>query len=342
MSNLSKPNIAVLGATGVVGREILNIIKELDLPYNELKLLSSAKSAGTEMEFDGKSYTLEEATPESFDGVNIVLASAGGSTSMALAPEAVKRGCVFIDNSSAFRMDADVPLVIAGVNDDDLKKHKGIVANPNCSTSQLMLVLKPLHDAVKMKRLIVSTYQAVSGAGIAAINELTENTAAVLNNKEFENKVFKKPIAFNVIPQIDVFCDNGYTKEEMKVVEETKKIMHLPEEFPITCTAARVPVYNGHSEAVTIEFESAISANKARSILMEAYGIEVIDDTDEFQYPTTCDASGKNPVYVGRIRKDLAFEHGISLWCVADNLRIGAALNTVRIAKRIVSLGLYS
>jgi aspartate-semialdehyde dehydrogenase len=342
MTNSNKPNIAVLGATGVVGREILNIIKEIELPYNELKLLSSAKSAGKKMEFNGKVYTLEEATPESFDGVNIVLASAGGSTSVALAAEAVKRGCVFIDNSSAFRMDEDVPLVIAGVNDEDLKKHKGIVANPNCSTSQLMLVLKPLHDVVKMKRLVVSTYQAVSGAGIAAINELTENTAAALNKEEFENKVFKKPIAFNVIPQIDLFCENGYTKEEMKVVEETKKIMHLAKDFPISCTAARVPVYNGHSEAVTIEFEDEISADKARAILSDAYGIEVIDDIADFKYPTTIDASGNNPVYVGRIRKDLAFEHGISLWCVADNLRIGAALNTVRIAKLIISMGLYS
>jgi len=338
---MSKPNIAVLGASGVVGREILNVIKEMNLPYNELKLLSSAKSAGKEMEFNGKVYTLEEATAESFEGVNIVLASAGGSTSVALAPEAAKRGCVFIDNSSAFRMEEGVPLVIAGVNDEDLKKHNGIVANPNCSTSQLMLVLKPLNDFVKMKRLVVSTYQAVSGAGIAAIKELTENTKAALSKEEFENKVFKKPIAFNVIPQIDVFCENGYTKEEMKVVEETKKILHLDADFPISCTAARVPVYNGHSESVTIEFESEISADKARSILKEAYGVVVIDDIANFEYPTVRDASGKDPVYVGRIRKDLAFEHGISLWCVADNIRIGAALNTVRIAEKIISMGLY-
>ena len=341
MNHKSKPNIAVLGATGVVGREILNVIDELKLPYNEIKLLSSARSAGTTMEFQGKTLTVEEATPESFEGVNIVLASAGGSTSETLAPEAVKRGCVFIDNSSAFRMDKEIPLVIAGVNDEDLRKHKGIVANPNCSTSQLMLVLKPLHDYATMKRLIVSTYQAVSGAGIAAINELTENTKAVLNNEAFENKVFKKPIAFNVIPQIDVFCENGYTKEEMKVVNETKKILHLPEELPITCTAARVPVYNGHSESVTIEFEKEISPEKAREILTTAYGIEVIDDLSNFGYPTVKDASGKDPVYVGRIRKDLAFDNGISLWCVADNIRIGAALNTVRIAEKIIEMGLY-
>lgn len=338
---MNKPNIAVLGATGVVGREILKVIEEIKLPYNEIKLLSSARSAGTKVEFMGKTLIVEEAKPESFEGINICLASAGGSTSQALATEAAKRGCVFIDNSSAFRMEHDVPLVIAGVNDEDLKKHKGIIANPNCSTSQLMLVLKPLHDAVKMKRLIVSTYQSVSGAGLAAINELTENTQAALNGEKFENKVFKKPIAFNIIPQIDVFCENGYTKEEMKVTKETRKIMHLGDNFPISCTAARVPVYRGHSEAVTIEFESEISPEKAREILKNAYGVEVIDNPDNFEYPTTIDAANSNPVYVGRIRKDIAFEHGITLWCVADNLLIGAALNTVRIAEKVISMGLY-
>lgn len=338
---MKKPNIAVLGATGVVGREILKVIEEINLPYENIKLLSSARSAGTKVEFMGKTLIVEEAKPESFEGVNICLASAGGSTSLALAPEAAKRGCVFIDNSSAFRMDKDIPLVIAGVNDEDLKKHKGIIANPNCSTSQLMLVLKPLHDLVKMKRLIVSTYQSVSGAGLAAITELTENTEAILSGKPFENKVFKKPIAFNVIPQIDVFCENGYTKEEMKVTKETRKILHLAEDFPISCTAARVPVYRGHSEAVTIEFESDISPEKVREVLKNAYGVEVIDNIDNFDYPTALDAAGKNPVYVGRIRKDIAFENGITLWCVADNLLIGAALNTVRLAEKVISMNLY-
>lgn len=220
---MRKPNIAILGATGVVGREITKIVDELKIDFNEIKFLSSAKSAGTKLEFQGKTYTVEEAKPESFDGVNIVLASAGGSTSQKFAPEIVKRGGVLIDNSSAFRMDEDVPLVIAYVNDEDLRKHKGIIANPNCSTSQLMLVLKPLHEKAKIKRLIVSTYQAVSGAGLAAINELKADTEANLKGEKFENKCFKKPISFNVIPQIDVFCENGYTKEEMKVVKETKK-----------------------------------------------------------------------------------------------------------------------
>ena len=338
---MKKPNLAVLGATGVVGREILSILVENDVPFENIKFLASSKSAGKKIEFKGKEYTIEEATPDSFEGVNIVLASAGGSTSLALAKEAVKRGCVYIDNSSAFRMEKDVPLVIAGVNHDDLKKHQGIVANPNCSTSQLMLVLKPLHDYAKIKRLIVSTYQAVSGAGLAAINELRDSTEASLKGEKFENKKFVKDIAFNVIPQIDVFCDNGYTKEEMKVVNETKKILHLDEETPITCTAVRVPVFNSHSEAVTIEFEKEMTPDKARELLENAWGVEVMDDIDNMVFPTPKDTAGKNPVYVGRIRKDLAFDNGISLWCVADNLRIGAALNAVRIAEKVIEMELF-
>lgn len=336
-----KPNLAVLGATGVVGREILNILDELKVEYNSIKFLSSAKSAGTELEFQGKKYIVEEAKPESFDGVNIVLASAGGATSQKFAPEIVKRGGVLIDNSSAFRMEKNVPLVIAYVNDEDLRKHEGIIANPNCSTSQLMLVLKPLHERYGIKRLVVSTYQAVSGAGLAAIKELRADTEANLRGEKFENVAFKKPISFNVIPQIDVFCENGYTKEEMKVVNETKKILHLPDELPISCTAARVPVFNGHSEAVDIEFENEVTPAVVRTILRNSFGVEVIDNPENFEYPTTRDASGKNPVYVGRIRKNLAFKNGISLWCVADNLRIGAALNTVRICQKVIEMGLY-
>ena len=338
---MRKANIAILGATGVVGREITKIVDELGIEFNEIKFLSSAKSAGKKIDFQGKTYTVEEAKPESFDNVNIVLASAGAATSKLFAPEIVKRGGVLIDNSSAFRMEDDVPLVIAYVNDEDLKKHKGIIANPNCSTSQLMLVLKPLIDKVKMKRLIVSTYQAVSGAGLAAINELTENTKARLAGETFDNKCFKKPIAFNVIPQIDVFLDNGYTKEEMKVVNETRKILHLPEDLPISCTAARVPVYNGHSEAVDIEFEKEITPEEVREILKNSFGIKVIDNPQNYEYPTTYDASGVNPVFVGRIRKNLAFNNGISLWCVADNLRIGAALNTVRICQKVLEMDLF-
>ena len=338
---MKKPHLAVLGATGVVGREILSILKENNVPYESIKFLASSKSAGKEIEFKGEKHIVIEAKPEVFEGIDIVLASAGGSTSLALAKEAVKRGAVYIDNSSAFRMEKDVPLVIAGVNDDDLRRHQGIISNPNCSTSQHMLVLKPLHDFATIKRLIVSTYQAVSGAGLAAINELTDSTKAQLNGETFENKKFVKNIAFNVIPQIDVFCENGYTKEEMKVVNETKKILHLEEKTPITCTAVRVPVYNSHSEAVTIEFEKELSPEKAREILEKAWGVEVMDDIDNMIFPTPKDAAGKNPVYVGRIRKDLAFDNAISLWCVADNLRIGAALNTVRIAEKVIEMQLF-
>ena len=338
---MKKPNIAILGATGVVGREITKIVDELKIDFNEIKFLSSAKSAGSKLQFQGKEYTVEEAKPESFDGVNIVLASAGGSTSKLFAPEIVKRGGVLIDNSSAFRMEEDVPLVIAYVNDEDLRKHKGIIANPNCSTSQLMLVLKPLHDKFGIKRLIVSTYQAVSGAGLKAIKELEANTKAHLNKENFTPEAFKKPIAFNVIPQIDVFCENGYTKEEMKVVNETKKILHLPQELPISCTAARVPVFNSHSEAVDIEFDKKVLPDEVREILSNSFGLKVIDNIGNFEYPTTRDSSGVDPVFVGRIRKNLAFENGISLWCVADNLRIGAALNTVRICKKVMEMELY-
>ena len=337
---MRKPRIAILGATGVVGREITKITEELNVEFESIRFLSSAKSAGSKITFKGKEYTVEEATPEIFDNIDIVMASAGGSTSQKFAPEIKKRGGVIIDNSSAFRMEKDVPLVIAGVNDEDLRLHKGIIANPNCSTSQLMLVLEPLKE-FGIKRLIVSTYQAVSGAGLAAINELREDTVANLEGKAFENKCFKKPISFNVIPQIDVFCENGYTKEEMKVVNETRKILHLGEDTLISCTAARVPVFNGHSEAVDIEFEKDISPDETREILSSAYGVKVIDNPDKFEYPTTRDANGVNPVFVGRVRKNLAFKNGISLWCVADNLRIGAALNTVRICKRVIEMGLF-
>lgn len=338
---MNKPNIAILGATGVVGREITKIIDELNIEFNSIKFLSSAKSAGSKLTFKGKEYIIEEATPESFDNISIVLASAGGTVSQKFAPEIVKRGGVLIDNSSAFRMEDNVPLVIAGVNDEDLRSHKGIIANPNCSTSQLMLALEPLNKKFGIKRLIVSTYQAVSGAGLAAINELRADTEASLKGETFENKCFKKPISFNVIPQIDVFCENGYTKEEMKVVKETKKILHLDESVLISCTAARVPVFNGHSEAVDVEFKANAEVKDVKEVLEQAYGIKVIDNPENFDYPTTRDANGVDPVFIGRIRKNLAFENGISFWCVADNIRIGAALNTVRICQKVIEMKLW-
>ena len=335
------PNIAVLGATGVVGREILNILEENKVEYKSIKFLASARSAGSTIEFKGEKHTIIEATPEAFDGVNICLASAGGETSKKFAPIAASKGCVFIDNSSAFRMDENVPLVIAGVNDEDLRKHKGIIENPNCSTSQLMLPLKALDEKYKVKRLIVSTYQAVSGAGLKAINELTDNTKTNLVGMPYEPSAFKYEIAFNVIPQIDVFCENGYTKEEMKVTNETRKILHFDESVKISCTAVRVPVFVGHSEAVTVEFENDVDVNEARELLKNTWGVEVRDDVSTFTYPTPKDAAGKNPVYVGRIRKSIAFDKGLDFFCVADNLRIGAALNTVRIAQKVIEMGLY-
>lgn len=337
---MKKPSIAILGATGVVGQKIKDILEERDFQFSSIKFLASAKSAGKPIEFKGKTYKVEEATPEAFDGVDIVLSSAGASTSKALVEEITKRGCVMVDNTSAFRMDEGTPLVIVGVNDEDIKTHKGVIANPNCSTSQLMLAIKPLHDYATIKRMIVSTYQAVSGAGKAAIDELRENTEAVLRGEKFENQVFDKQIAFNVIPRIDVFSDDDYTKEELKVVNETKKIMHLPQNTPISCTAIRIPVYVGHSESVSIEFEKEITPQKAREILDAAFGVEVIDNPAQFKYPTPAFAEGKDPVYVGRIRKELAFDNGLAMWVVADNLRIGAALNTVRIAEKLVEMNL--
>lgn len=335
------PNLAVLGATGVVGREILNILEENKVEYNSIKFLASARSAGSTIEFKGEKHTVIEAKDEVFDDIDICLASAGGETSKRFAPVAASKNCVFIDNSSAFRMDKEVPLVIAGVNDEDLRKHKGIIANPNCSTSQLMLPLKALDEKYKVKRLIVSTYQAVSGAGLKAINELTDNIKTNLVGMPYEPSAFKYEIAFNVIPQIDVFCENGYTKEEMKVTNETRKILHLSEDVKISCTAVRVPVYIGHSEAVSVEFENKVDEKEARELLKNTWGVEVRDDISTFTYPTPKDAAGKNPVYVGRIRNSIAFDNGLEFFCVADNLRIGAALNTVRIAQKVIEMELF-
>lgn len=335
------PNLAVLGATGVVGREILNILAENKVEYNSIKFLASKRSAGSTIEFKGENHTVIEATDEVFDDVDICLASAGGETSKRFAPVAAKKGCVFIDNSSAFRMENDVPLVIAGVNDEDLRKHKGIIANPNCSTSQLMLPLKALDEKYKVKRLIVSTYQAVSGAGLKAINELTENIKTNLVGMPYEPSAFKYEIAFNVIPQIDAFCENGYTKEEMKVTNETRKILHFDESIKISCTAVRVPVYIGHSEAVSVEFKNKVNAKEARELLKNTWGVELRDDISTFTYPTPKDAAGKNPVYIGRIRDSIAFDNGLEFFCVADNLRIGAALNTVRLAQKVIEMELY-
>lgn len=338
---MTNPRLAILGASGVVGAEILKILAEHKFPFKSIKFLASAKSSGKHLSFNGQDFIIEETTPDSFNDVDMVLSSAGSATSIRFADEIVKRGAIIIDNTSAFRMRADVPLVIAGVNDEDLRWNNGIIANPNCSTSQLMLVLNPLHKANKIKRLIVSTYQSVSGAGKSAIDELLNSSKATLNNENYTLTTFKKPIAFNLIPHIDAFVDNGYTKEEMKVVNETRKILHA-QDMQISCTAVRVPVVISHSEAVNIEFTNPITPEEVTNILTESYGVEVWDDPASNLYPTPVDTAGKDPVFVGRIRQDISCKNGITLWIVADNLRIGAALNAVRIAEKLVELKLLN
>ena len=326
---MRKPNIAILGATGVVGREITKIIDELKIDFNEIKFLSSAKSAGTKLEFQGKTYTVEEATPESFDGVNIVLASAGGSTSQKFAPEIVKRGGVLIDNSSAFRMEKDVPLVIAYVNDEDLRKHKGIIANPNCSTIQCVVPLQVLHKAYQIKRIVYSTYQAVSGSGVKGLRDLESDIQGE------RVSFYPHPIAYNCLPHIDDFLDNGYTKEEMKMVNETRKILG-DNNLKITATTVRVPVRFGHSIAINVELEHPFELEEVVEKLRAAEGIVVVDDVANNEYPLALCAEGKDEVFVGRIRRDFSVENGLNLWVVADNIRKGAATNTVQIAQQLL------
>ena len=327
--------MAILGATGRVGQELLKILSERDFPIKELKLLASARSKDMTMTFKGKSYPVQEPTEEQFKGVDIVLASAGEAISRKFAPLAVQQGACVIDNSSAFRMDPAVPLVVPEVNGHALKEHKGIIANPNCSTAQLVVVLKPIHDAAGLKRVIVSTYQSVSGAGKEAMDELELQTRAMLNDEEHKPVVFQRQIAFNLIPHIDKFLDNGYTKEEMKLVNETRKILELPD-LPITATAVRVPVVISHSESVLVDLKQPLSPAQARQILADSPVVEVWDDPDSTHYPTPIDAAGQDPVYVGRIRPDTSSDNGLNMWVVADNLRIGAALNAVRIAEYLL------
>ncbi|SNR88337.1 aspartate-semialdehyde dehydrogenase [Desulfurobacterium atlanticum] len=329
-------NVAVVGATGAVGKEMIKILEERNFPVKNLKLLASARSAGKKLLFKGEEITVEELKPESFEGIDIALFSAGGDRSKQFAPEAVKRGAVVIDNSSAFRMDKDVPLVVPEVNPEDVKWHKGIIANPNCSTIQMVVVLKPLYDLSKIKRVVVSTYQAVSGAGAEAIEELKKQTGAILNEKEppAPHKI-PKQIAFNCVPQIDVFFEDGYTKEEHKMVNETKKIMH-DESIKVSATCVRVPVFIGHSESVNVEFEKPVSVETAMEALKKAPGVSVVDDFKNGIYPTPVDVAGKDDVLVGRIRKDDTIDNGLNLWIVGDNLRKGAALNAVQIAEILI------
>lgn len=333
-------HVAVVGATGAVGQQMLKTLADRDFEMDTLTLLSSKRSAGTKVTFRGQEYTVQEATPESFEGVNIALFSAGGNVSKALAPEAVKRGAIVVDNTSAFRMDENIPLVVPEVNEKDLHDHQGIIANPNCSTIQMVAALEPLRQAYGMKKVIVSTYQAVSGAGHEAIDELYSQSQAILNKEDVTPEVMPYQIAFNAIPQIDKFQDNGYTFEEMKMINETKKIMHMPE-LEVAATCVRLPIETGHSESVYVELESNdATVDDVKSILKDAPGITLQDDPSQQIYPMPADAVGKNDVFVGRIRKDLDRPNGFHMWIVSDNLLKGAAWNSVQIAESLRALKL--
>ncbi|KUP08713.1 aspartate-semialdehyde dehydrogenase [Bacillus coahuilensis m2-6] len=340
-------NVAVVGATGAVGQQMLKTLEEREFPIDTLKLLSSARSAGKEIKFKGKSYQVEEAKPESFEGIDIALFSAGGSVSKALAQEAADRGAIVIDNTSAFRMDPNVPLVVPEVNEADLHTHNGIIANPNCSTIQMVVALEPIRQKMGLKKVIVSTYQAVSGAGKVAIDELYEQTQAGVEGKDLEAKVLPVksaekhyPIAYNAIPQIDVFQENGFTYEEMKMINETKKIMHLPE-LKVAATCVRLPIETGHSESVYFEVEQeGASVEEIKSLLKESDGIILQDDPSNQIYPMPYYAAGKNEVFVGRIRQDLDERSGYHMWVVSDNLLKGAAFNSVQIAESLIKLNI--
>ena len=342
---MKKYSVAILGATGAVGQEFINLIEERNFPFSEMKLLASARSAGKKLSVAGQEYTVEEATPESFRGVDIAL-FAGGSASKTFAPHAVKAGAVVIDNSSAFRMDPDVPLVVPEVNPDAVRSHKGIIANPNCSTIIMVMALKPIHDRSRIKRVVVSTYQAVSGAGKEGIDELTNQVKAISDGRPVEANILPSAslpkhyqIAFNLLPQIDVFLEDGYTKEEMKMVHETRKIMNEPE-MAITATTIRVPIYRSHSESVNLELESPLSVEETKAALAEFPGVIVQDNPAEMEYPMPLYTSGRNEVFVGRIRTDESVKHGLNLWVVGDQIRKGAALNALQIAELMIAQNL--
>ncbi|EPR42676.1 aspartate-semialdehyde dehydrogenase [Desulfovibrio sp. X2] len=327
--------VAVAGATGAVGREMLKVLEQRDFPAAEVVPFASSRSAGTTVPFKGGELTVRELREDSFAGFDIALFSAGGSTSEKFAPLAAKAGCVVVDNSSAWRMDPEVPLVVPEVNPDDLEWHKGIIANPNCSTIQMVVVLKPLHDAARIKRVVVSTYQAVSGTGQKAIVELENQVRRLMSGQEAVAEVYPHQIAFNCLPQIDVFLENDYTKEEMKMVNETVKIMG-DASIKVTATTVRVPVFYSHSESVNLEFERPLSPQQARAILSQAPGVHVLDNPREKIYPMAVDAAGEDDTFVGRIRKDETVENGLNMWIVADNIRKGAALNAVQIAETLI------
>ena len=340
-NKMKKYNVAILGATGAVGQEFLNLIEERNFPFANLKMLASKRSAGKKISFMGKEYTVEEATEDSFKDVEIAL-FAGGSASKAFAPAAVKAGAVVIDNSSTFRMDPEVPLVVPEVNPQAIARHKGIIANPNCSTIIMVMALKPLYDVAKIKRVVVSTYQAVSGGGKEAMAELEQQVQDIVAGREVTANILPGAalpkhyqIAFNLIPQIDVFKENLYTKEEMKMIDETKKIME-DDSMRITATTVRVPVYRSHAESVNVEFESEVTEAAAKKALADFPGVILRDNPDEMEYPMPLETSGKNDVEVGRLRKDYSIENGLNFWVCGDQIRKGAALNALQIAEYMI------
>lgn len=327
---MKKANIAIVGATGMVGRTFLQVLEERSFPIDNLYLFSSKKSAGSTVDFNGKEYTVEELTEDSFSrDIDIALFSAGGEISKKFAPIAKDNGVIVVDNSSAWRMDNDIPLVVPEVNPEDIKWHKGIIANPNCSTIQSVVPLKVLHEAFKIKRIIYSTYQAVSGSGVGGIQDLENGI------KGEENQKYPHQIAYNCIPHIDDFMENLYTKEEMKMIEETKKILN-DQNIRVTATTVRIPVRHGHSVSMNVEFENEFELSKVTELLESVDGIVVKDDIENNKYPMPIDAEGKDEVFVGRIRRDFSVDNGINMWVVADNIRKGAATNTVQIAELLL------
>ena len=330
-------NIAIVGATGAVGEQMREVLEERKFPVGDLHLLASERSAGQFLEFDRRQHRVDLLTENSFEDIDIALFSAGGSVSAKYAPAAVSAGAVVVDNTACFRMAPDVPLVVPEVNASAIGDYKNrrIIANPNCSTIQMVVALKPIHDAARIKRVVVSTYQSVSGAGRQAMEELSQQVAALYNGKEVEKKKFPHQIAFNCIPHIDVFMDDGYTKEEWKMIHETRKILGEPA-LPVTATTVRVPVFFSHSESVNVETEKKLTAAEVKALLRQAPGIIVADEPENNLYPLALDATGKDATYVGRIREDHSVQNGINLWVVSDNLRKGAALNAVQIAEILI------
>lgn len=337
MKKKSTYSVAVVGATGVVGTEMLRVLEERKFPVERILPLASSRSAGGEVSFAGKGLLVKLLTKESFKGIDLALFSAGSEISREYAPIAVQAGAVVIDNSSAWRMEKDVPLVVPEVNPGDIAKHRGIIANPNCSTIQMVVALKPLHDQVRITRIVVSTYQSVSGTGKEAMDELEEQCRQVFSFSEVKPTVYPYQIAFNCLPHIDEFLPSGYTKEEMKLVHETQKIMG-DDSIRITATTVRVPVFVGHSESINIETVKELLVTEARAILSMAPGVQLYDDPSHGLYPLPIDVAGTDAVYVGRIRKDESIPHGLNLWVVADNLRKGAALNAIQIAEELTKV----